>query len=96
MSKKKVKVLQTNLFSRKIKKLSKKQKSDLDKAILKIIENPFLGQEKKGDLIGVYVYKFKSSTQQLLLAYEWDEDTRTLLMIGVHENFYKDLKNYKK
>ena len=96
VSKKKVKVLQTNLFSRKIKKLSKKQKSDLDKAILKIIENPFLGQEKKGDLIGVYVYKFKSSTQQLLLAYEWDEDTRTLLMIGVHENFYKDLKNYKK
>ena len=96
MSKKKIIVLQTNLFSRKIKKLSKKQKTDLDKAVRKIIENPFIGQEKRGDLIGVYVYKFKSSTQQLLLAYEWDEDSRTLLMIGVHENFYKDLKNFKK
>lgn len=95
MGQKKIKVFQTNLFSKKIKKLSKKQKNDLDKAVRAIIENPKIGQEKKGDLIGVFVYKFKSSTQQLLLAYEWDEESRTLLMIGVHENFYRNLKKSK-
>jgi mRNA-degrading endonuclease RelE of RelBE toxin-antitoxin system len=96
MAKKKVKIFQTNLFSKKIKKLSKKQKLDLDSAIKKIVDDPMVGVEKKGDLIGIYVYKFKSSTQQLLLAYEWDEESRTLLMIGVHENFYREIKKSKK
>jgi mRNA interferase RelE/StbE len=96
MAKKKVKVFQTNLFSKKIKKLSKKQKLDLDSTIKKIVDDPTVGTEKKGDLIGVYVYKFKSSTQQLLLAYEWDDESRTLLMIGVHENFYREIKKSKK
>jgi len=96
MAKEKVKVFQTNLFSKKIKKLSKKQKLDLDIAVEKIVSDPMIGEEKKGDLIGVFVYKFKSSTQLLLLAYEWDEESRTLLMIGVHENFYREIKNYKK
>lgn len=96
MAKKKVKVFQTNLFSKKIKKLSKKQKKDLDGAVQKIVKDPTIGVEKRGDLSGVFVYKFKSSTQLLLLAYEWDEESRTLLMIGVHENFYRDIANYKK
>lgn len=96
MAKKKIKVLQTNLFSKKIKKLSAKQKSDLDKAVRLIMTDPLVGQEKRGDLIGVFVHKFKSSGQQFLLAYEWDEDSRTLLMIGVHENFYKNLKRFRK
>lgn len=96
MSKKKIKIFQTNLFSKKIKKLSKKQKADLDKAVKEIVADPQIGQEKRGDLLGVYVYKFKSSKQLLLLAYEWDEESRTLLMIGVHENFYRDLKKIKK
>ncbi|MAX66907.1 MAG: type II toxin-antitoxin system RelE/ParE family toxin [Bacteriovoracaceae bacterium] len=96
MAKKKIRVFQTNLFNKKIKKLSKKQKLDLDEAIKKIVADPTIGQEKKGDLIGVFVYKFKSSAQLFLLAYEWDEDSRTLLMIGVHENFYREVKNYKK
>lgn len=96
MAKKKISVFQTNLFNKKIKKLSKKQKLDLDEAIKKIVADPTIGQEKKGDLIGVFVYKFKSSTQLFLLAYEWDEESRTLLMIGVHENFYREVKNYKK
>ena len=84
---KKIKVFQTNLFAKKLKKLSKKQKKDL--------ENPQIGEEKKGELIGVYVYKFKSSHQKLLLAYEWDEKTKTLLVISFRENFYRDLKKSK-
>ncbi|WP_095197534.1 type II toxin-antitoxin system RelE/ParE family toxin [Legionella waltersii] len=56
------------------------------------VNNPNVGEEKKGDLIGVYVYKFKINHQQFLLAYEWDPTLRILLALGVHENVYRDLK----
>jgi hypothetical protein len=42
----------------------------LDKAIKAILQNPQLGEEKKGDLAGVFVYKFKLNGQETLLAYE--------------------------
>lgn len=84
MSKKKIKVFQTNLFIKKIKKLSQKQKTELDKVVKDIVADPQIGQEKNGGLFGVYVHKFKSSTQLQLLALEWDKQSRTLLMIGVH------------
>jgi len=40
----------------------------------------------------VYVHKFKSQNQEVLLAYEFDIKTRHLLLLGAHENFYRDLK----
>jgi len=49
-------------------------------------------EEKKGDLAGVFVYKFKMHHQEILLAYEWIPRERLLLALGVHENFYRDLK----
>ena len=64
----------------------------MDDAIQTLIKNPKIGEEKKGDLAGVFVYKFKIHRQEMLLAYEWDVATRLLLMLGVHENFYRDLK----
>lgn len=51
-----------------------------------------LGEPKRGDLAGVYVYKFKSKYQLMLLAYEHDPETRMPLLLGSHENFYRDLK----
>ena len=49
---------------------------------------------KKGDLDGVYVYKFKMVKQLTLLAYEfYEEDLRlVMLSVGSHENFYKKMK----
>lgn len=64
-------------------------------AIRAILENPEVGQEKKGDLAGVFVYKFKINNQLVLLAYEWNPQERLLLALGVHENFYRNLKKYK-
>ncbi|MFT4059440.1 MAG: type II toxin-antitoxin system RelE/ParE family toxin [Legionella sp.] len=61
-------------------------------AVRTIMNNPKSGDEKKGDLAGVYVYKFKIDHQQFLLAYEWDSSLRLLFTLGVHENFYRDLK----
>ncbi len=86
-------VKQMPAFKKNYKKLHKQQKIKVDQAIRDIIKNPQLGSEKKGDLAETYVYKFYINQQQMLLAYEWDEKARLLLALGVHENFYRNLKN---
>ena len=80
------------VFKKVYKKLHIKEKVVVDDAIEKIIKNPKLGEEKKGDLKSVFVYKFKINHQEMLLAYEWNPKERLLLALGVHENFYRDLK----
>ena len=92
MSAESVQVLQSSAFARAYKKLHKNQKLDVDAAIEVIIKTPELGEPKRGDLAGVYVYKFKSNTQLMLLAYEYDPETRMLLLLGSYENFYRELK----
>ncbi len=89
-----MKVLQTKRFLKTIKKLHANQKSDLDKAILRIIQDPEIGELKIGDLAGVRVYKFKMQNQLTLLAYKFIDDQPCLLMLtlGSNENFYRDLK----
>ena len=89
-----MKVLQSAVFRRTIKKLHKNQKSGLDRAVRKLIKDPEAGQTKKGDRAGVRVYKFKVKTQQYLLAYtiETRKPTMTLLALGTHENFYRNIK----
>lgn len=87
-----IQVLQSSAFARGYKKLHLKQKHDVDAAVDAIVADPFSGEAKRGDLSGVYVYKFKSQTQLMLLAYEFDPKTRHLLLLGSHENFYRELK----
>ncbi|MFH0977056.1 MAG: type II toxin-antitoxin system RelE/ParE family toxin [Spirochaetota bacterium] len=67
----------------------------MDREIRKILADPEIGQEKKGDLKDVYVHKFKIKTIQYLLAYRV-ANKMLELMIGPHENYYKDLKIYLK
>ena len=87
-----VQVLQSAMFKRAYKRLHSNQKADVDEAVANIVRDPSLGDAKKGDLSGVFVYKFKSRGQLMLLAYEYDPATRLLLLLGSHENFYRDLK----
>jgi ParE-like toxin of type II bacterial toxin-antitoxin system len=87
-----IEVLQTSIFLRKKKKLKKNQIKDLDIAVKEIIKNPEIGEQKIGDLQGIWVYKFRMVNQENLLAYSWDEKKRLLIALGVHENFYRDLK----
>ena len=86
-------VLQTNAFLRAYKKLHNNQKDAIDQAVADIVLDPVIGEQKKGDLAGIYVYKFKCVGQLFLLAYEFDPTTRTLLLVGTHENFYRKLKS---
>ncbi|GAH85831.1 unnamed protein product, partial [marine sediment metagenome] len=80
------------LLKKAYKKLHANERTGVNKAIRLIIQDPEIGEEKRGDLAGVFVYKFNIHHQEFLLAYEWDPQNRLLLALGVHENFYRDLK----
>ncbi|HEY5582733.1 MAG TPA: type II toxin-antitoxin system RelE/ParE family toxin [Rhodoferax sp.] len=84
-------------FSRVAKKLHARDKKILDQAVMAVALNPMIGEEKRGDLWGVFVYKFKLNSQETLLAYELSPNKATpeevfLLGVGPHENFYTQLK----
>jgi hypothetical protein len=88
-------ILQTTSFKKAIKKLYLNQKQALDNAIRQIIENPTCGNDKKGNLVGIKVYKFHMLDQLTLLAYQYDEEQKTIVLLALrtHENFYRDLKH---
>ena len=85
-------VLQEREFKVAYKKLHPNRKKAVNAAILEIVDNPLIGVEKQGDLKGVFVHKFNCLDRLFLLAYQWDPLTRTLLALGIHENFYRDMK----
>lgn len=67
----------------------------LDNELKKLIKDPTIGERKKGELDFLRVHKFKFSNQEVLLGYMYEDDRLilTLLKLGVHENFYRDIKN---
>lgn len=90
-------VLQTPTFKKAVKKLKPNQKKDLDAAVRELIDDPTLGDQKKGDLAFLRVYKFKMNKQLTLLGYSFDDGALVLelLTFGTHENFYRDIKRQK-
>ena len=91
-----MKVSQSRSFERKVKKFTKSEKKKLDDHIRKIVDDPLIGSQKKGDLRGVYVHKLKIQNLQYLLSYRFIGEGLELIMIGPHENYYRDLKGYLK
>lgn len=91
-----MRIFQSRSFERKVKKISVQEKGILDKEIRKIADNPSVGDEKKGDLRGIFIHKFKMKTAEYLLAYRVIGKNLELIMLGPHENYYRDLKNYLK
>jgi mRNA interferase RelE/StbE len=91
-----MKIIQSRSFEQRIKKFNPAQKMILDEQIKLILENPDIGDEKRGDLREVYVHKFKIKAIQYLLAYRVNEEQLDLIMIGPHQNYYRDLKRYLK
>lgn len=89
-----MKIYQSRSFEKKVKKFSKNDKTVLDQEVKEIINNPSIGEEKKGDLRGIFVHKFKIKTSQYLLAYRIIDENLELIKIGPHENYYRDLKTY--
>jgi mRNA-degrading endonuclease RelE of RelBE toxin-antitoxin system len=90
-------VVQSRTFAKRVKRFRKQEKQVLDQQVRAILSNPKIGQEKRGELRGIFVHKFKIHTTQYLLAYRIKEnEILELIMIGPHENYYRDLEKYTK
>lgn len=89
-----MKILQSNLFAKGVKKLNKPDKKALDETVRNIASLKTTGEQKKGDLSGVFVYKFKVSSKLYLLAYRFVGEDLELIMVGPHENYYRDLRSF--
>jgi len=90
-------VLQTPTFKKAVKKLKPNQKVDLDTTIKKLMIDPNLGEQKKGNLSFLRVYKFKMNKQLTLLGYSFNDGALVLelMNLGSHENFYRDIQRSK-
>lgn len=88
-------VVQTRRFARQYKKLQDNIVVDVDQAVMTVANDPDIGERKKGDLADLRVYKIRSNGQLYLLGYTLDEAVKLIYLeaIGVHENFYRDLKH---
>ena len=89
-------VQQTRRFARVYKKLTQISLiADTDAAVEAVAENPDVGERKKGDLGQLWVYKFRSQGQLYLLGYTREDEVRLIYLeaLGLHENFYRDLKH---
>ena len=62
-----LKILDTPSFGRVVKKLQARDKKVVDKAVGAIAADLTIGEEKKGDPAGIFVYKFKLDKQEVLL-----------------------------
>ena len=90
-----MRIIQSRTFEKRVRSFRKQEKRILDQQVRKIVKNPSVGQEKRGELRGIFVYKFKIHATQYLLSYRVaDADTLELIMIGPHENYYRDLTTY--
>jgi mRNA-degrading endonuclease RelE of RelBE toxin-antitoxin system len=87
-------VLQTRRFARQYKKLNDNIAKDVDRTVGIVSKAPSIGERKKGDLVALLVYQFKSGDQLYLLGYSLDDGLRLIYLeaIGSHENLYRDIK----
>ncbi len=83
-----------------IKKIKdKKLKLLYQEAVDKICEDHTVGEQKTGDLSGVFGYDIYYNKTNYELAYtiEYEEDKIiVVIMAGTRENFYDELKQYMK
>ncbi|MCY7370942.1 MAG: type II toxin-antitoxin system RelE/ParE family toxin [Polaromonas sp.] len=87
-----IEVLQSAVFRRSNRRLHSNQQADVDDAVAQIVRDATTGEAKEGYLAGIFVHKFRCNGQLTRLAYEFDRANRLLLVLGSHENFYRDLK----
>ncbi|WP_235810580.1 type II toxin-antitoxin system RelE/ParE family toxin [Legionella bozemanae] len=82
-------IKQFNSFKKAVKKLPKQYKAILDDEVRKLVNNPEIGERKKGDLDFLRVHKFKFSNQEVLLGYIYEEGelVLTLLKLGPMKTF---------
>ena len=83
-----------------LKKLKDKGlKEKFHEAIQTILENPFIGEAKKGDLEGIFcldIFYNKTNYEIAYTVYQEEDQIIIVIMAGTRENFYDSLKRYRK
>jgi hypothetical protein len=94
-----MKVTYKNAFAQYVKKTSRPLQLEIEIRVAKVCRDTAIGQQKLGDLRGVFVYKFRFNSQEYLMAYQFDQFSDQMevtwiqfCQIGPHENFYTQLK----
>jgi len=82
-------IIVSNHFLKFKKKSPKKLQLEIDNEVNNIINNPEIGELKKGDLKAIRVHKFKLKAQLYLLSYEIKGETLFLYLTDTHEDYYK-------
>ena len=86
--------------ARFLKKLKEKPLKDaFQKEIDAILEDPYIGEAKSGDLAGVYcvdIYYNKTNYELAYTLVEQNGETVVIIIAGTRENFYEELKRYMK
>jgi len=83
-------------FRKFVKKQNRAFQLAIEDEVYEVLKTPQAGEQKKGDLTGLRVHKFKFHGQEYLVAYAIAARNVIFYMIGTHENFYKELKSYLK
>jgi len=83
-------------FRKFVKKQARPFQLVIEDETEKISKNPERGESKKGDLAGFRVHKFTFQKQQYLIAYKMQDQALIFYMIDTHENFYRELKRFKR
>ncbi len=87
-------VLYKPAFRKFVKKQARGFQLAIEDETERIKKEPRIGEEKKGDLSGFRVHKFKFKGQEYLIAYRTENNGLIMYMIDTHENFYRNLKRY--
>lgn len=90
-----IKVFKTPTFQKVFKKLAEAEKVLVEDEVDKIIDDPDIGEQKKGDLFHLWVHKFNMKNRQVLLGYSWKKAELELYLLNIAPMriFTKTLKN---
>src|SRR5690625_2788812 len=98
MSKYQIRLLpKAHRYFKSLKK-NKSLRNKFELVIEGLLSNPLIGEEKKGDLSGIFSVDFRHNNTMYEIAYTFQEnqDNKLIIIIlaGTRENFYRELKNY--
>ena len=88
-------------FAHYVKKAHKPLQLAIEDEVDLVCDAPEIGELKVGDLAGIRVHKFRFNRQEYLIAYRASAKNVPVeclaidfFQVGVHENFYDELKQY--
>ena len=86
-----INIFETSHFRKILKKLSDKHVAVVDGEIEKVLINPTIGVKKTGDFDYVWVHKFRLANIEVLLVYQWLEESKAVCLL--HLSALEEKKN---